>query len=70
VSATVTTSDSTGASSESKLYGIVDWSKQELRLHGDCSSGSRVSSAVTATGKVSNLEIIAIVDVLPLTASR
>ncbi len=70
VRATVTTADSTGASSESRLFGIIDWSKQELRLHGDCTSGLQVGSPVTATGTFARLEINAIVDVQPLTASR
>jgi hypothetical protein len=70
VSATMTTHDSTGTAMESKLYGIIDWSKQELRLHGNCDSGAKTGSSVTATGTFSHLDVAGTVDVLPLTASR
>jgi hypothetical protein len=70
VSATMTTHDSAGTAMESKLYGIIDWSKQELRLHGNCDSGANVGSSVTATGTFSHLDVAGTVDVLPLTASR
>jgi hypothetical protein len=70
VSATLTTHDSTGAAMESKLYGIINWSKQELRLHGNCESGARSGSSVTATGTFSHLDVSGTVSVLSLTASR
>jgi hypothetical protein len=70
VRATLTTHDGAGAPMESKLYGIIDWSKQELHLHGSCDSGARVGSSVTATGTFSHMDIAGTVDVLPLTASR
>ena len=70
VSATVITRDSTGAAMESTLYGIIDWSKQELRLHGNGESGARIGSSVTALGKFSHLDVAGTLDVLPLTASR
>jgi hypothetical protein len=70
VSATLITRDSTGAEMESRLYGIIDWPKQELRLHGNCESGAKSGSSVTALGKFSHLDVAGTVDVLPLTASR
>ena len=70
VSAILTTQDSTGTPMESKLYGIIDWSRQELRLHGICDEGARTGSSVTATGKFSNMDISGTVNVFPLTASR
>ena len=70
VSATLITRDNSGAEMESRLYGIIDWSKQELRLHGNCESGARAGSSVTALGKFSDLDLTGTVDVLPLTASR
>jgi len=70
VSATLITRDSTGATMESRLYGIIDWSKQELRLHGNCESGAKSGSSVTALGKFSHLDVTGTLDVLPLTASR
>ena len=70
VRATLTTRDSTGVPMESKLYGIIDWSKQELHLHGNCDSGNRAGSSVTATGRFSHFDVTGTVDVLPLTASR
>jgi hypothetical protein len=70
VSATMTTHDSAGTAMESKLYGIIDWSKQELRLHGSGGSGAKSGSSVTATGTFSHLDVAGTVNVLPLTASR
>lgn len=70
VSATLITRDSTGATSESRLFGIIDWSKQELRLHGNCERGAKSGSSVTALAKFSHLDVTGTVDVLPLTASR
>jgi hypothetical protein len=70
VSATLTMRDSTGMPMESRLYGIIDWSKQALRLHGSCDSGTRAGSSVTATGTFSDMDVAGRVDVLPLTASR
>jgi hypothetical protein len=70
VSATMTTRDSTGTPMESKLYGIIDWSKQELKLHGNCTSGAKSGSSVTALGNFSHFDVTGTVDVLPLTASR
>jgi len=70
VSATLTTRDSTGAPMESELYGIIDWSRQELHLHGTCDSGARAGSPVTATGTFSHFDVSGTIDVLPLTASR
>jgi len=70
VSATLITRDSTGATMESRLYGIIDWSKQELRLHGNCESGAKSGSSVTALGRFSHLDVTGTLDVLPLTASR
>jgi hypothetical protein len=70
VSATMTTHDSTGTAMESKLYGIIDWSKQELHLHGNCHSGAKSGSSVTTTGTFSHLDVAGTVVVLPLTASR
>ena len=70
VRATMSTHDSAGAPMESKLYGIIDWSKHELRLHGECESGPRSGSSVTAMGTFTNLNVAGTVDVLPLTASR
>jgi hypothetical protein len=70
VSATLITRDSAGATVESKLYGIIDWSKQELRLHGNCESGAKIGSSVTALGKFSHFDVAGTLDVLPLTASR
>ncbi len=70
VRATMTTRDSAGTPMESKLYGIIDWSKQELRLHGNCESGANAGSSVTALGTFAHFDIAGTVDVLPLTASR
>jgi hypothetical protein len=70
VRVTMTTHDSTGTAMESTLYGIIDWSKQELRLHGSCDSGARSGSSVTATGTFSHMDVAGTVRVLPLTASR
>jgi hypothetical protein len=70
VSAILTTRDSSGAPMESKMYGIIDWSKQELHLHGNCASGVKAGSSVTATGTFSHLDVVGTVEVLPLTASR
>jgi hypothetical protein len=70
VRATLTTRDSTGTPMESQLYGIIDWSRQELHLHGNCESGAKSGSSVTATGTFSNLDVAGTVDVLPLTATR
>lgn len=70
VSATVTMRDNTGARMESKLYGIIDWSKHELQLHGTCASGAKSGSSVTATGTFTHFDVAGTVDVLPLTASR
>jgi hypothetical protein len=70
VSATLTTRDSTGVPTESKLYGIIDWSKQTLRLHGSCESGATAGGSVTATGTFSDMDLAGTLDVLPLTASR
>jgi hypothetical protein len=70
VSATMTTRDSAGAPMESKLYGIIDWSKQELRLHGNCDSGAKTGSSVTALGTFAHFDVAGTIDVLPLTASR
>jgi len=70
VSATMTTRDSAGTPMESKLYGIIDWSKQELKLHGNCTSGAKSGSSVTALGNFSHFDVTGTVDVLPLTASR
>ncbi|MEP7065297.1 MAG: hypothetical protein ABI889_04625 [Gemmatimonadota bacterium] len=70
VRATLTTHDSIGAPMESTLYGIIDWSKQELRLHGSCDSGPKSGSSVIATGTFSHMDVAGTVNVLPLTASR
>lgn len=70
VSATMMTSDSTGAPMTSKLYGIIDWQKQELHLHGNCESGAKSGSSVTATGTFTHFDLVGTIDVLPLTASR
>lgn len=70
VSATMTTRDSAGTPMESKLYGIIDWSKQELRLHGNCDCGANAGSSVTALGAFAHFDVAGTVDVLPLTASR
>jgi len=70
VSATMTTRDSVGTPMESKLYGIIDWSKQELRLHGNCDSGAKTGSSVTALGTFAHFDVAGTVDVLPLTAAR
>jgi hypothetical protein len=70
VSATMTTRDSAGTPMESKMYGIIDWSKQELRLHGNCSAGTKSGSSVTALGTFTHFDVTGTVDVLPLTASR
>ena len=70
VSATLTTHDSAGAAVQSTLYGIIDWSKQELRLHGNADGGAKIGSSVTALGKFSHFDVAGTVDVLPLTASR
>ncbi|MBK5187523.1 MAG: hypothetical protein JJD97_04710 [Gemmatimonadaceae bacterium] len=70
VRATMTTRDAAGTPMESKLYGIIDWSKHELRLHGTCDSGASAGSSVTARGTFTNLDVAGTVDVLPLTASR
>jgi len=70
VRATMTSRDSAGTPMESKLYGIIDWSKHELRLHGNCESGAKSGSSVTALGTFSDFDVAGTVDVLPLTASR
>jgi len=70
VRATLTMRDSTGAPMESKMYGIIDWSKQELRLHGNCDSGAKSGSSVTALGTFEHFDVAGTIDVLPLTASR
>ena len=70
VSATMTTRDSVGTPMESTLYGIIDWSKQELKLHGECTSGVKSGSSVTAFGRFTHFDVNGTVDVLPLTASR
>jgi hypothetical protein len=70
VRATMTSRDSAGVQMESKLYGIIDWRKRELRLHGDCDSGAKAGSSVTATGTFTDFDVAGTVDVLPLTASR
>lgn len=70
VSATMTTRDAAGTPMESKLYGIIDWSKQELKLHGNCTSGVKAGSSVTALGSFTHFDVSGTVDVLPLTASR
>jgi hypothetical protein len=70
VSATLTMRDSTGTPMESKVYGIIDWSRQELRLHGTCAAGAQAGSSVTATGTFSHMDVSGTVEVLPLTASR
>jgi hypothetical protein len=70
VSATMTMRDSSGTPMESKLYGIIDWSKQEVKLHGDCASGAKAGSSVTAIGTFTRFDVSGTVDVLPLTASR
>lgn len=70
VSATMTTRDSAGTPMESKMYGIIDWSKQELRLHGNCSGGAKSGSSVTALGTFTHFDVSGTVDVLPLTALR
>jgi hypothetical protein len=66
----MTTRDGAGTPMESKLYGIIDWSKQELKLHGDCTSGAKSGSSVTALGNFTHFDVKGTVDVLPLTASR
>ncbi len=70
VSATILTHDSAGTPMESKMFGIIDWSKQELRLHGTCSGGAKSGSSVTALGTFAHFDVTGTVDVLPLTASR
>jgi hypothetical protein len=70
VRATLTTRDSTGTPMVSNMYGIIDWSRQELRLHGNCESGAKSGSSVTAFGTFSHFDVAGTVDVLPLTASR
>jgi hypothetical protein len=70
VRATMSSHDSTGALMESKLYGIIDWPKHELRLHGNCEGGEKSGSSVTAVGTFTNFDVAGTVDVLPLTASR
>lgn len=70
VRATLTTRDGTGTPMESQMYGIIDWSKQELRLHGNCSSGAKSGSSVTATGTFADFDVTSTVDVFPLTAAR
>ncbi|MEO6209759.1 MAG: hypothetical protein ABIQ10_06485 [Gemmatimonadaceae bacterium] len=70
VSATLTMPDRAVAPLESKLYGIIDWSKQELRLHGTCESGSKSGSSVTVLGTFTHFDVHGTVNVLPLTASR
>ncbi|MDQ2767645.1 MAG: hypothetical protein M3Y30_10860 [Gemmatimonadota bacterium] len=70
VSATLTSHDGAGAPMESKLYGIIDWPKHELRLHGICERGSKPGSSVTALGTFTDFDVAGTVDVLPLTASR
>ena len=70
VRATLTTRDASGTPMESKMYGIIDWSKQELRLHGNCDSGAKRGSSVTAVGTFKHFDVAGTIDVLPLTASR
>ena len=70
VRATLTSRDSSGAPMDSKLYGIIDWPKHELRLHGNCESGTKSGSSVTALGTFTDFDVAGTVDVLPLTASR
>ena len=70
VRATLIARDSTGASMESTMYGIIDWPKQELRLHGDYAGGVRAGSSVSAIGTFSHMDVTGTVEVLPLTASR
>jgi hypothetical protein len=70
VRATLTLRDSTGAPMESKLYGIIDWPKHELRLHGNCDSGTKSGSSVTAIGTFTDFDIAGSLNVLSLTASR
>ncbi|HEV7705371.1 MAG TPA: hypothetical protein VGO46_13810 [Gemmatimonadaceae bacterium] len=70
VRATMTSRDSAGTPMESKLYGIIDWSRHELRLHGNCDSGTKSGSSVTALGTFTDFDVAGTVDVLPLTASR
>ena len=70
VSATMTSRDSAGAPMESKLYGIIDWPKHELRLHGNCEGGAKSGSSVTAMGTFTDFDVAGTVNVLPLTASR
>ena len=70
VRATLSTRDSTGVPMESKLYGIIDWPRHELRLHGNCDSGARTGSSVTAIGTFTDFDVDGTVAVLPLTASR
>lgn len=51
-------------------YGMIDWTKSELLLHGDCDSGAASGSSVTASATFTNLELAGTVEVLPVTASR
>ncbi|HEY2896489.1 MAG TPA: hypothetical protein VGJ12_05075 [Gemmatimonadaceae bacterium] len=62
--------DSRGTPMESTMYGIIDWSKQELRLHGNCVGGVQAGSSVSAIGTFSHMDVTGTVEVLPLTASR
>ncbi|HXT48184.1 MAG TPA: hypothetical protein VN717_06060 [Gemmatimonadaceae bacterium] len=70
VSATIVMRDGAGAPMEAKLYGIIDWTKSALLLHGDCDSGAAAGSSVSASAKFTNLELAGAVEVLPVTASR
>jgi hypothetical protein len=70
VSATLVTHDTAGAPMVAKLYGIINWPKKEIRLHGDCESGGATGSSVTALGELTDFDVAGTVNVLPLTASR
>ena len=70
VRATLTLRDGTGSPMESKLYGIIDWPRHELRLHGNGDSGAKSGSSVTAIGTFTDFDVAGSVYVLPLTASR
>jgi hypothetical protein len=70
VSATLVTRDSAGTPMEAKLYGIIDWPMKELRLHGDCGSGTAIGSSVSAVGTFIDFDVAGKVDVLPIAASR
>lgn len=70
VSATLVTRDGAGAPMEAKLYGIIDWSKGDLRLHGDCTSGAAAGGSVTASGTFTDFDVSGRVDVLRITASQ